>query len=100
MQAIVDEYNMKGWNQQDTLKDINKSIQDDISEDSSGNIGQSQVEKFKQDFRSANITAKDIFLPPFLEYPEGTSNEAIENKRYELITQQMTGPNAGGIREE
>ena len=48
MQAIIDEYNMKGWNSQEILGKINSSIQDDVSEDD--NVAKMQVESFKQDF--------------------------------------------------
>ena len=33
VQFVIDEYNIKGWNQQDTLKGVANSINDDVSED-------------------------------------------------------------------
>lgn len=78
VQAIIDEYNTKGWNQQETLRLINNSIQDNVSEDSSGNLHRTDVEHLKQDFKGNMISARDIFLPPFLE---GLTGDEIEEKR-------------------
>ena len=72
VQFVIDEYNIKGWNQQDTLKGVANSINDDVSEDSSGRIKLNQLEQFKEDYKGDTITSKDIFLPPFLD---GLTNE-------------------------
>ena len=37
-----------------------------MSEDSSGFLEQSTLDKFKEDFKATAITSKDIFLPPFI----------------------------------
>ena len=38
MQAVIDEYNNHGWNQQETLRQINHAINDDVSDDSQSNF--------------------------------------------------------------
>ena len=44
------------------------------------------MEQFKEDYKMANISAKDIFLPPF---KDGLTNEEIEQGRYNYITQAI-----------
>ena len=44
MQTVIDEYNNQGWNQQETLRQISHSINDDVSDDSSSNFKASQID--------------------------------------------------------
>ena len=67
MQAVIGEYNNHGWNQQETLRQINHAINDDVSDDSQSNFRPSQIDSMKEDYKSDKITAKDIYLPPFKE---------------------------------
>ena len=83
VQKIIDEYNDRGWNQQETLRQINHSIQDDVSDDRSGVLASNQVEQLKLDYKNEQISSKDIFLPPYLY---GLTNEQIRQKRLEFIT--------------
>jgi len=67
VQAVIDEYNQSGWNKQETLRQINHSINDNVSEDSSGNLQLAKMEQLKEDYKATSISARDIILPPFME---------------------------------
>lgn len=64
VQTVFDEYNLQGWNQQETLRNMNSSINDDESD--TGLIA-NQVAQFKLDYKQEAIFAQDIILPPFKE---------------------------------
>lgn len=44
------------------------------------------MEQFKEAYTTNQITAKDIFLPPF---KDGLTNEEIEKGRYDYISQAI-----------
>ena len=54
-----------------------------MSEDSNGLIQTGQLEQFKEDYKNEEITARDIFLPPF---KEGLSNAEIDQCRAKYIS--------------
>ena len=64
---------------------INASINDDVSEDSSGFLEQSTLDKFKEDFKATAITSKDIFLPPFI--PNLNEEKAAQARQAHLCAQ-------------
>ncbi len=83
VQAVIDEYNQRGWNQQETLRQINHSINDDVSED--GGLHATKMEQLKEDYKTTSISAKDIILPPF---KENLTAAQIETQRQEYINSQ------------
>ena len=63
---------------------MNMSVQDDVSMDGGLSLND-KIMGFKEEYKNDQITAKDIFLPPF---KDSMTNEEIERLRQDYILQR------------
>ena len=63
---------------------MNMSVQDDVSMDGGLSLND-KIMGFKEEYKNDQITAKDIFLPPF---KDNMTNEEIERLRQDYILQR------------
>jgi len=69
---------------------MNHAINDDVSEDGQTNLRASMIDKMKQDYQTSQISARDIFLPPFKDGLSAEEAVTQRNKDIDLVVEEET----------